>query len=262
MVSRYAAEADFIVSAATMKSVNVTTVTLGMKNMKGVIPSAWKRKFHTEGLVQGIVDLNTVVRPGLVIIDGTFGRDMTRGVAYPVGVIVAGCDPVATDATCTRIMGFDPLEVEHLNLAAQRKLGQIKEDQIDVLGLELEPFIANLRSRFRFSSPQNPFKIAEESEGRIEIVQGNPCSVCLNELGNSLAMQKENFKKYDKTVIFVGPNVDPSQYPDSVNKIYYGNCLKKYQKEGSLFVEGCPPTEDPWITEKTGSFKDMMDKLI
>lgn len=261
MVSKYAAEADFIVSAATMKSANITTVTLGMKNMKGVISPEWKRKFHTDGLNQGIVDLNRVVTPGLTIIDGTFGKDMPRKLCYPVGVIIAGTDPVATDSVCARIMGFEAEEVEHLALAHQLGFGNMRSEDIDVLGTDIDDFIAELRSCFTFSKPKNPFKIAEESQGKITIVQGNPCSICLNELGNSLALLQDRFDEFEKVTIFVGPNVDPSKYPDSGTKIFIGNCLKRYQ-EGNLFVAGCPPTEDRWIAEKTGSLKELMESLI
>jgi uncharacterized protein (DUF362 family) len=35
-----------------------------------------------------------------------------------VGVLVAGRDPVAVDATCCRIMAVDPLKIRYLLLAA------------------------------------------------------------------------------------------------------------------------------------------------
>lgn len=260
-VSKIVTEVDLVVSAATMKSANITTVTLGMKNMKGVITPEWKRKFHTEGLNQGIVDLNRVITPGLVIIDGTFGRDMPRKVSYPVGVIIAGRDPVATDATCARIMGFDPEKVEHLSLASKLGLGHISRDEIEVEGIDLDDFIAELKSVFQFSEPKNPFTIAQESNGKISIVQGNPCSICLNELGTSLALLRDRLDDFDHVTLFVGPNVNPSDYPDAGTKIFIGNCLKKYQGD-NLFVAGCPPTEDKWIAEKTGSLKELLESLL
>jgi hypothetical protein len=220
-----------------------------------------KRKFHTDGLNQGVVDLNRVVKPGLTIIDGTLGRDMPRKLCYPVGVIIAGKDPVATDATCCRIMGFQPEEVEHLNLAYNVGLGEIRSEEIDVLGIDIDSFITEQRNCFTFSKPKNPFMIAQESEGRVSIVQGNPCSICLNELGNSLALLKDRIKEFDKVTIFVGPNVDPSKHSDCGTKIFIGNCLKKY-RDGNLYVAGCPPTEDAWITEKTGSLKELMEGLL
>lgn len=260
-VSKYAVEADLVISVPTMKSANITAVTLGMKNMKGIISPDWKRKFHTEGLNQGVVDLNAAVTPGLVIIDATFGKDMPRKLCYPVGLIIAGKDPVATDSVCTRIMGMKPEEVDHIALAHKAGLGNMDQNDIDVVGVDLDKFIQNLKERFVFSKPKNPFKIAEESNGKVKIVQGNPCSVCLNELGNSLSLRREQLKDMDETVIFIGPNADPSAYPNNINKIYYGQCLKAHRDE-SYYLKGCPPTEDAWIAEKNGSLKNMLDELL
>lgn len=260
-ISKYAAEADLIISAATMKSANITTVTLGMKNMKGVISPKWKRKFHTEGLNRGIVDLNSVLPPVLTVLDCTFGRDMTKKVSYPVGLILAGLDTVATDAVCSSIMGFDAGEVEHLSLANKRGLGNIDLNKIEVVGLELEEFIKELKCVFTFSKPQNPFEIAKASNGKITIVQGNPCSICLNELGNSLAELKDRLNEFEKVTIFVGPNVHPEEYKDAGTKILIGSCLKKYEDD-YLYVGGCPPTEDAWIAENCGSLKQVMEGLL
>ncbi len=256
-VSKYAAEVDLIVSAAAMKSANITTVTLGMKNMKGVITTPWKRKFHTEGLNQGVVDLNSVVKPGLVIIDGSLGRDMTRKLCYPVSLIIAGADPVATDSTCSRIMGFDPEEVEHIKLASERGLGKIKREDIEVLGLDFDNVIGELKTQFTFSQPKNPFYYQDESEGKLRIVQGNPCSICLNELGNTLDLVRGRLKDLPKTTIFIGPNANPDDHPDSGHAILYGNCLRP-RKEGNIFLEGCPPTEDAWIAEHNGSLMEIL----
>jgi hypothetical protein len=41
-------------------------------------------------------------------------------------------DPVAADATCTRLMGFDPLQVRHL-LDGSQFLGNLRADRITML---------------------------------------------------------------------------------------------------------------------------------
>lgn len=260
-VSKIAAEVDLIVTVPTMKTANITMVTLGLKNMKGVISPEWKRKFHTDGLNQGVVDLNATLTPRLTVIDCTFGKDMPRKVCYPVGLIIAANDPVAADSICTRIMGLDPEEVEHLNLAHKAGIGSINMKDIEVVGIDLDKFILKLKDQFVFSRPKNPFKIVEESEGKVRIVQGNPCCICLNELGNSLSLCRDRLKDLKETIIFIGPNVDPSKYPEDVNKIYFGHCLNAYKNE-RFYLQACPPTEDPWIAEKTGSLRRILDKLL
>ena len=46
-------------------------VTLGLKNMKGVVHPSDKKRFHKWGLAQTIVDLGQLAMPELTIVDGT-----------------------------------------------------------------------------------------------------------------------------------------------------------------------------------------------
>lgn len=249
-VSRIALEAAMVISVACLKSVNVTNVSLSVKNMKGVLPGAWKRKFHCEGLNQGIVDLNKALRPGLAIVDATLGRDMIRKVCYPSGLIFAGKDPVAVDAVCTRYMGFDPAEVPHLRLAAEAGVGTIDPAAIDIKGESLEA----VAGKFRFAPPNDPFQLAEASNGKIQIIQGQPCSACLNELGQFLSMYSDYFRDHEPISILVGPSADASAVPAGRRIIYYGNCLKSRRRGKTLLIRGCPPNEAlPGITDSLGT---------
>ena len=254
-VSQIALEADAVVSAACMKSVNVTNVSLSMKNMKGVITNKWKRKFHCESLNKGIVDLNRVVKPQLAVVDATFARDMVQRVCYPVGLIIASRDALAADSICTRIMGFDPLEVEHLSLAAEAGLGALDLADIQVVGEKLEDH-AGL---FPFAPPNDPFKLAAESDGRIEIVQGQPCSVCLNELGHALSLYRDYLTDIEKVTILVGPKADPAKVPPDRHVVFYGNCLRKHDGKGHL-VSGCPPNEV--LDGVTGTLQVPFDAIL
>jgi uncharacterized protein (DUF362 family) len=254
-VSRFAVEADLVVSAATMKSANIVAATLGLKNLKGLVPSAWKRKFHCEGLNQGIVDLNAAVRAGLVVIDGTIGKDWSERVCHPVGIIIASRDLVAADAVCATIMGFDPAEIEHIRLAKEAGLGEFDLKNIDILGED----IARWTGKFHFSPPKDPFKFAEKSAGRIEILQGSPCSVCLNELGQVLGQYEDRLEDFEDLTILIGPEADPSAVSDQRHRILFGSCLKKCADRGT-FVHGCPPTD--YEAAETGSLINVLDSIL
>ncbi len=252
-VSQIALDVDLIVSVACLKAANVTHVSLGIKNMKGLIPGAWKRRFHCEGLNQGIVDLNRVLRPGLVIIDATTGRDMIKKVAYPVGLLIVSRDPLAADAVGARLMGFDPLAIEHLRLAAEAHLGRIDSGEIEIVG---EP-LSQHAGRFPFSPPNDPFKIAARSGGKIRIVQGNPCSVCLNELGQVLSLYQDYLQDAEPISILVGPNATPDPDADNGRLVLFGNCLKGKLGGNADFVAGCPPNEA--LDGITGTLKEFYD---
>jgi uncharacterized protein (DUF362 family) len=128
-----------IVSAAKLKTHMSTGVTLGMKNMFGLLPDKLKGKYHMKGINKVIVDINTVVKPALTIIDGFVGmegRGPSDGTPVQMDLIIAGKDPVATDATACRVMGFDPHEISHIRRAYEKGLGSI--DDVQVLGEKLE----------------------------------------------------------------------------------------------------------------------------
>ena len=58
-------------------------------------------------------------------------------------LIIAGKDPVATDATAARVMGIDPHEISHIRTAHQKGLGNI--DEIDVVGSKLSDVVKQFR---------------------------------------------------------------------------------------------------------------------
>jgi uncharacterized protein (DUF362 family) len=127
-----------VISAAKLKTHINTTVTLGMKNMFGLLPDKVKGKYHMKGISNVVVDINTVLKPALTVIDGFVGmegRGPVDGTPVQMNLIIAGTDVVATDATAARIMGFDPYEIKHIRKAFEKGLGS---SEAQVLGEKLE----------------------------------------------------------------------------------------------------------------------------
>ena len=140
-VPRIVAESA-VISAAKLKTHMSTQVTLGMKNMFGLLPDKFKAKYHSMGISKVIVDINSVLKSRLTVIDGFIGMEgagPSSGTPIQMDLIIAGEDPVATDATACRIMGIDPHEVSHIQGAAEKGLGNI--DDIQVLGQTIEDVV-------------------------------------------------------------------------------------------------------------------------
>ncbi len=135
-----------VISAAKMKTHMQTKVTLGMKNMFGILPDKFKAKFHLKGISKVVVDINRVLRPALTVIDGFTameGKGPTQGNPVKMDTIIAGADPVATDSTAARVMGFDPHTISHIKRAYDSSLGEI--DNINIIGEKIE----NVRKIFK-----------------------------------------------------------------------------------------------------------------
>jgi uncharacterized protein (DUF362 family) len=137
-VPRIVAESA-IISAAKLKTHVNTGVTLGMKNMFGLLPDKFKAKYHARGINKVIVDINTVIKPVLTVIDGFVGMDgkgPIDGAPVKMDLVIAGKNVVATDATGCRVMGINPYDIPHLRRASEKGLGSI--DDVEVLGEKIE----------------------------------------------------------------------------------------------------------------------------
>ena len=128
-----------IVSAAKMKTHTETGVTLGMKNLFGLLPDKFKGKFHVKGMHKVVADIITAINPHLTVVDGFVameGRGPVGGSPVQMETIVAGRDVVAVDATTSRLMGIDPHKIGHIMMAHERGLGEV--DAVEVVGDGIE----------------------------------------------------------------------------------------------------------------------------
>jgi len=136
-----------VINAAKLKTHINTTVTLGMKNMFGLLPDKFKGKYHMKGISKVVVDINTVLKPALTVIDGFVGMEgqgPIDGTPIQMNLIIAGTDPVATDATAARVMGFNPYEIKHIRKAYEKGLGK---SEAQIIGEKLE----TVKRRFKQS---------------------------------------------------------------------------------------------------------------
>ena len=134
LLPRTVLEADCLVSLPKLKCHCMAYVTLGIKNLMGaVFPE--KDLMHRD-LDERLRDLATVLRARLTVIDGLIGAERHENAGTPVqtNVIIAGADPVATDAVGAMVMQIDPTRVAHLRLCAEAGLGQHRPDHITLLG--------------------------------------------------------------------------------------------------------------------------------
>jgi len=132
-------QADLLVSLAKMKTHHWAGATLGMKNLFGVVPGGiygWpKNLLHWAGIHECIADLHALFPRQFILVDGVVGMEGNgpiQGRPKAAGVLVAGADPVAVDATCCRVMGIDPGKVEYLRLA--ESAGQTLEAHVEQIG--------------------------------------------------------------------------------------------------------------------------------
>jgi uncharacterized protein (DUF362 family) len=148
-------EADFLVSMPKIKTHHWSGVTLSMKNMFGIVPGArygWpKNILHWKGIQESILDICATVPIHFVIADGVVameGNGPLNGSPRHLGKIVLADDQVAADATCGRLMGFDPGSIVHIGVGA-KFLGNASPARIDQVAEDI-------------LSPRTPFQVVPE----------------------------------------------------------------------------------------------------
>ncbi len=134
---------DLLVSMPKLKTHHWVGATLSMKNLFGVVPGAiygWpKNLLHWADINRCVADLHATFPRAFAIVDGIEGMEGNgpiQGTSKFAGVIVAGDDLAAVDATCCRIMGFDPERIGYLELAASRL--QTREACVRQIGESIE----------------------------------------------------------------------------------------------------------------------------
>jgi uncharacterized protein (DUF362 family) len=239
-IARTALESDVIISLPVMKTHIRTLITLSLKNMKGVMPGAEKRKSHRLGLDLAIADLNLVVRPSYAVVDGLVGMEGLW--QYPqdsreLGLVLAGREAVAVDTVGTWLMGFDPRQIMHLQYIAQREGISADLGQIEVVG---EP-IAGLRQSFK-----SGFQVFKERYPEVSILEGeSACTGCFNELVSAITYVKE--AGFGQTMEGLTIVVGNPQEPATASKTaILGKCAE-YLAHLGPYAKGCPPKEDDMI---------------
>lgn len=110
-------ECDCLINMARMKTHVFTKVSLGTKNLFGLIPRKDKESLHPY-IDRILVDLMRFYRPALTIIEGNMGmegRGPTDGQIRHDDILIAGDDVLSTDIVASSYMGIK--NVPHLELA-------------------------------------------------------------------------------------------------------------------------------------------------
>lgn len=135
-----------IISVPKLKPHRLAGVTLSLKNMMGAVTP--KGSIHNP-LSEKIVDLASIIKPRIAVIDGIIAGEghETSGKPVEMNLVIAGIDPVAVDTVGAAVMGIPPERIKHLRLAEDRGLGTRNLKKIKILG---EP-IENVKKKFKTS---------------------------------------------------------------------------------------------------------------
>jgi len=221
VVAKEITQFDKIINLPKLKTHSLTLITVGVKNLFGVIPGIRKGKYHFRfqdpyRFSQMLVDLNMVVKPTLTIVDGIVGMEgegPAAGNPKQIGVIIAGTDTVAIDYVSSIVINYNPLDIPTIQAAREVKLGGYSFELIDTKGVNIKDVIVK---NFKTLTPKKSHSL---------IVQA------ISVLGKNLFLKKPVIQK--KICIGCGEcsKICPAQTIKIVNGkavINYDNCIRCY----------------------------------
>jgi uncharacterized protein (DUF362 family) len=131
--------ADVLIAAPVAKSHSGAGVSLSMKGMMGLVLDRWD--MHRVGLHKSIVDLASLLKPQLAVIDATrvlsSGGPGGPGTVLKGDMVIASTDMVAADAyTVAQFEWYGrkyaPRQVPHIAEAHRRGLGRMDVENLNV----------------------------------------------------------------------------------------------------------------------------------
>ena len=134
-------ETDKIINLPIVKHHNLCRATLGLKNWYGMLGGR-RNQLH-QNIEMGITDLANFIRPTLTILDayrilvsnGPQGGNLDD--VRMVKMLIAGTDPVAIDSFGATLLGVEVGDLQYLNVAETRGLGEVDFNRLDVRNIKL-----------------------------------------------------------------------------------------------------------------------------
>ncbi|MBA7600046.1 hypothetical protein ES703_07093 [subsurface metagenome] len=142
-------ESDGLVSLPKLKTHAFTRLTGAIKNQFGCVPGILKSEYHVKmpdpyDFATMLVDLNTLIRPRLYIMDGIMameGNGPRNGTPKNLRVLLFSSDPIALDSIACQIIDLDPTFVPTSRPGERSGLGTYHYENIEVIGEDVESFV-------------------------------------------------------------------------------------------------------------------------
>jgi len=248
-IARKIMDADVFINVPVMKIHSLTYVTLGIKNMHGIISDEDKLFGHSyRELPAKLTDILRVRPPDLTLLDAVTaleGDHAEEGTPVDMGLLLASKDVVALDAVASAVMGFDPFEIDTTRIAHEQNLGVADLSRITVTGQNIE----TVRKPFR--RPDISFD--PELFPGVKIIAGDYCRSCQYYIRRGLdKLAQEGLLDGKREITLVLGKEPPVPEKVSGKVIMLGDCCLSSKSirrlrdhlllEGRLEIEySCPP---------------------
>ncbi len=230
-ISRTVLECDFFINVPVMKAHNETLVTCSLKNLKGIMSRSMKTAFHSAGLHKAIAQLNSVLVPDLIVVDGLRGDLHSESGHDPVAMerIILGTNPVEVDSVVADTLGYAPRTIRHIAYGADAGLGTCDLEKIKIRSLNRPS------TKERFTPPVHYTK-----RFPCHISAEGACCTCVGNFIFALERLKEQGVLAGELSFLIGQNSKMAVGKKGLT-IAVGQCASKVDGV-DLRIDGCPPS--------------------
>ena len=249
-------DSDFVVNIPVLKTHHLTVVSLGIKNLKGMIDIPSRKKCHSADPVKDlnymIARLGNKLPPSFTILDGIYTAERGPSVNGKIrrsDLLVGSADLLSGDKVGARLLGFEPSQVPHLVHAALDRARPLDLSDTEIVGRDIE----DEASPYEYDFPYNETKTLPGTMVKMGI-QGldfhkydlSICTYCagLYPLIMASVMQSWKGEAWDDVEILTGKIMKPT--PGKKKSILIGKCMYQSNKDhpdikNMIAVKGCPP---------------------
>ena len=257
--SEDALSSDFIVDIPVLKTHSQAKVSLGLKNLKGLINIASRKKFHgadpEHGLHFNIAHLADQLPPSLTILDGIYTLERgpaLNGNSLRKNILVASNDILSADLVGAKLLGFEPSDVPHLVHAASNRGRAVDLSDIDVVGENIDDLASHHEWEFPYNEAGDlplPFCKIGMKGVKYRKYDETMCTYCSDINGILLMGLKMAWDgtPFGDVEVLTGKLMKPT--PGMKKTILVGQCMINANKddpniEELIEIKGCPPSKE------------------
>jgi len=257
-------DADYVINMPVLKTHSQAMVSLGIKNLKGLLNTASRKKCHNP---DRSMDLDyylslfpDILSRVLTIIDGIYSLErgpIINGTAHRSNVIIASNDIISADKVGATMLGFEPHIVSHIAMAAKSKGRKMGLSDISIRG---DVDIKKALKPHNWEWQQNKsgdlplfFEKAGIKGIRYPKMDNTMCTYCvhfINYIIMGILMAKNKSKLFDDIEILFGKIHDPT--PEHKHTLLVGQCQVRRNSEHPLInhcvkIKGCPANKEGFL---------------
>ncbi len=252
-------ESDFLVNIPVMKTHAQTIVSLGVKNVKGLIDVNSRKKCHSpdpeKDLHYMVSKLAKVIPSSFTIIDGIYTNERGPGFDGKMrrsNLLVASNDVFSADKVASTILGHQPADVPHLSHVGAAMDRPMDLSDVEITGERIQDVTMKLDNDFPYNQsgtlplPMEKMGISGLAYHKYDLTMCTYCSALTGVMLSAIASVWKG-EPWDDVEILTGKIMRPD--PRRKHSILVGRCLFEANKnhpskDDLIFIKTCPPATD------------------